>query len=532
MNPIAGLTIENLPRIALVDPDNINAAAQFEPVPTALTFVVDMPGIPFSIMYAPKNETTLATVAHINNFTPDDDVDAFVLFFKRMAIGGAIDANIRALLTISHTSGKISGGSATELIREELLGGAGDLMRRLNVWLQQGDTYQKYLAMDPSTELMCIEAKDGVLTSRILTGRERPDMRCFDFQLFSFGDNEPIISCRPYADEMAASLARDSMSLEEKREAAENGDADCMEALAMTYLHGDDETEADPEKSFYWMKRMAEAGNATGMYNAGLYYAKGFGTERDLEQAAYWMEKAMEAGDEDAPKNAKLFRKMAEEQPKAMQGDAAAQGQLARGFILLSGCLDEAGPEKDFAEALRWAQRASEQGDADGLWVLGRAYQIGRGVETDMTKAAEYFRRGAELKHPDSMNDYALLLMQGEYAEQDEEQGFRLIKQSAEAGYGAAMANLARCYQHGTGCEENMEQAIVWYEKAGEALDNDELRSKAQLYKMLQGFDLEDEDEDEDEDEEPHADLPEGYEDALAAFMAEDGDDEDGGEEL
>lgn len=528
MNPIAGLTIENLPRIVLVDPDNVNAAAQFEPVPTALTFAVDMPGIPFSIMYAPKNETTLATVAHINNFTPDDDVDAFVLFFKRMAIGGAIDSNIRALLTISHASGKISGGSATERIRGELLGGAGDLMRRLNAWLQQGDTYQKYLAMDPTTELMCIEARDGTLTSRILTGRERPDMQCFDFQLFSFGDNEPIVSCRPYADEMAASFARDAMSLEEKHEAAEAGDADCMEALAMAYLHGDDETEVNPEKSFYWMKCTAEAGSATGMYNAGLYYAKGFGTERDLEQAAYWMGKAEEAGDEDAPKDAKLFRKMAEDQPKAMQGDAAAQGRLAREFTLLSGCLNEAGPEKDYADALHWAQRASEQGNADGLWILGRAYQNGRSVETDMTKAAEYFRRGAELKHPDSMNDYALLLMQGEYVEQDEEQGFRLFRQAAEAGYGEAMANLARCYQYGTGCEEDMEQAIVWYEKAGEALDNDELRSKAQLYKMLQGFDL----EDEDEDEEPHADLPEGYEDALAAFLAEDGNDEDGGEEL
>ena len=67
------------------------------------------------------------------------------------------------------------------------------------------------------------------------------------------------------------------MSFEEMLEAAEDGDEDAMEQVAIAYLNGDDDNdiEADPEKAVYWFRKQAELDNPAGCFNLAIQYLKG-----------------------------------------------------------------------------------------------------------------------------------------------------------------------------------------------------------------------------------------------------------------
>lgn len=144
-----------------------------------------------------------------------------------------------------------------------------------------------------------------------------------------------MVMCRPYMDDFWERSMRESMSFEEKLEAAEDGDEDCMHEVAMAYLNGDEDEdiEQNPEKALYWMEKAAEAGQAMSAFNTGLFYARGYGAKSDLAKAVEWMDKAAEAGDEDAEGFAAKCRAALADRLAAEKGDAAAQGRLA-GFYM------------------------------------------------------------------------------------------------------------------------------------------------------------------------------------------------------
>lgn len=150
---------------------------------------------------------------------------------------------------------------------------------------------------------------------------------------------EDAVMMRPYVDELMTSSMYDDMSLEEKIEAAEDGDTDLMEELAMYYL--DECDEPDAEKAVYWFRKMADAGIPTAMFSLGLHYAKGFGVERSFENAVYWMKKAAENGDEDAPALIEKFNKAITAEKTAHTGDAQAQAVLAEVYMFMGNSLDQ-----------------------------------------------------------------------------------------------------------------------------------------------------------------------------------------------
>ena len=160
--------------------------------------------------------------------------------------------------------------------------------------------------------------KNDDITVKIVEGKKRPSLLCTTL----FGAPRMM---RPYADEIMSQFEMGSMSFEEMEEAANEGDSDAMEQLAMAYLNGNDEIEENPEKAYYWFVKCAESGNDQAMFNVGLFTAKGFGTERDFAKAAEWMRRASEAGDDDAEACAIEYEKLAVAVEKAKSGDAQAQ---------------------------------------------------------------------------------------------------------------------------------------------------------------------------------------------------------------
>lgn len=255
----------------------------------------------------------------------------------------------------------------------------------------------------------------------------------------------------------------------------------------MAYLNGDEDedVEQDPVKALYWLEKSAEEGNSSSAFNAGLFYAKGYGTERNLEKAAEWMERAAEDGDEDAEALAPKYRQAIADTIAAENDDAAAQGRLAGFYMSMAGSLEQAGRDDFYEESLKWAKKAAEQGDGAGLWTLALAYEHGRGVAKNEEAAIEYYERGAEAGHARSLNSLGCYYIRGDMVEQNMKYGFEMVLRASLLGDGEAMVNLGRCYQFGNGCMGNMKKAIVWYKKSLELIPNDKLEQKIMIFEMM-----------------------------------------------
>lgn len=299
-----------------------------------------------------------------------------------------------------------------------------------------------------------VEDESGIKT-KIVRGHNRPDLPCMMFGGLFGQDLEDAVMMRPYMDEMMSDAMMSGMSLEEKIEAAENGDPDIMENLAQMYLNGDD-VKQDFEKSAYWWKKLANTGNATGQFNLGLYYAKGCGVKRDFSKAAEWMKKSAENGDDDAPNAAELYDGAAEKLKKAESGDSAAQAEVAKLYTQLGGSLEQFGTQSDYEEAFKWAKKAADQGDLDGLYCLALCYEHGRGTTVAKTKAAITYEKAAKLGHAPSQWNLAVCYLNGSGYERNEVKGYMWAYQAADQGNELAIKGLS--YQ-----EKTLDQIIETY---------------------------------------------------------------------
>ena len=282
--------------------------------------------------------------------------------------------------------------------------------------------------------------------------------------------------------DLLSGLLADDRDMEELLEDAEDGDEDAMRELANRYLTGSTEVEPDPEKAVFWYTRLAETDDANAQFDLALHHAKGHGTPRDFKKAVYWMERAAENGDEDAPRLIKTYKDAAAKLEKAASGDAQAQADMVEILTMMAGSLEQAGPEKDYAEAFDLAQKSAAQNNGDGIWALALAYEHGRGVEEDVDKALELYRRGTELGHAKCMHNLGCYYMRGDYLPEDKPRAIELCRKAAEQGYDMAEFFMAKVYETGDGVEEDLDEALRWGEKAA-AHGSPEIRYQvAKLY--------------------------------------------------
>ena len=260
-----------------------------------------------------------------------------------------IDTNlpVQAYLNIDKALTKPDGSSKDQFLAENLV---NFFMMCINLgcYLQENGMADlgKGIDFTNAASGIILENDNGEIKARIVSGRERPELLCFT----NFGMGEPVM-CRPYMEDFMERSRYEEMSIEElEKEAESSRDINIMDLLSHIYSLGDDrwETDQDPVKAVYWMRKMAEAGNPTGMFNLALHYAKGYGIEQSFEKAADWMEKAAEAGDEDAIGNAEVLREAAEAYPKAKAGDAHAQAVMAKYYMTCANMLEESNTEEEY----------------------------------------------------------------------------------------------------------------------------------------------------------------------------------------
>lgn len=388
-----------------------------------------------------------------------------------------MDGTVKGNLTISRKNG--TKGSASDGSIGENLGAFFKACMIISKHFLESGLKDGIDFMDFDREGFLISLSDNVIRFESVSGRKRPEMMC------SGGLFNPTRMMRPFIDEISGPTMKELGGEKALLQMAEHNDESAMLSLAELYANGDENTVVNPNQSFYWYEKLALMDHPTAQYNLAQFYLRGFGTERDFEKAIYWMKKSAENGDTDAPAQLKAYEKTAADAKSAMAGNAEAQADYAK-FLMQTGNSTEQ-PEKDinYAECVKWAQKAADQGNAEGMWIMGLAYEHGRGVEKNSIKAVEYYQKGAELGNDQSMNSYAAYISRGKVPGKTAKDAFELIKRAAEMGDVLAMRNLGHCYQFEEGTRHDMKQAIFWYEKYLEHEEDEELARKVMVFKMM-----------------------------------------------
>uniref|UniRef100_A0A914YSU1 DZIP3-like HEPN domain-containing protein n=1 Tax=Panagrolaimus superbus TaxID=310955 RepID=A0A914YSU1_9BILA len=137
-------------------------------------------------------------------------------------------------------------------------------------------------------------------------------------------------------------------------------------------------------------------------------------------------------------------------------GKAAADGE-AEGMYNLGRLYHHGhGVPVDFKQSLYWLVKAAEakpntgtrtgSGVPEAQHLLGIKYSEGLGVKKDFRAAAEWYKKAIENAFGASANNLALLHMNGQGVEKSSQKGFEYHKLAAKWGDTAAMCNLASCY--------------------------------------------------------------------------------------
>lgn len=453
-----------MPRVHLFCDINVINCLQRKEIPEAekdITFSMDIIEVPYMFVYDPDPENRIMKIYKRGQMHPYTKEE---LLHKT----GKVTVNRKTGKGIVETDSTL--GKNTNLCFKACC--------KLNSFIQFNHLEDLYSGIEAESAGIQLTEKDGELTYKLVTGKERPDLVCADM----FGNTALM---RPYEEDMMDNFLRESMTEEELVEEAEDGDVDAMETLAMKYLNGDDEADADPEKAFYWFLKMAQAGSTNGLFNAGLLYAKGHGTKRDFREALHWMKEADSHGDEDAAGLTSILQDLVQYSDPAEKGDADAQAKIARAYMTLGQSVKQFGSDDDFKESVKWASLSAQKNNSEAFWILALAYEHGRGVGKDKKKAVEYYRKGADFGHAGCQHSLGCYYERGEIVQKDDKKAFELFMKSAAQGYALAAKDAGRCYQFGTGVEENQDEALRWYEKSLELQDDPELRLKVEIFKRI-----------------------------------------------
>ncbi len=181
-----------------------------------------------------------------------------------------------------------------------------------------------------------------------------------------------------------------------------------------------------------FFKRSAGLGDANGLYNLGMCYARGIGVQRNDERAFSCFRTSAEKGHPEAINNIGWFFR---------------EGRIVG---------------KDLVLSAKWFRKSADFRNAYGEYNYALALHRGEGVERDDAEAARYFRRAMDGGCVEAVNSYGLALLRGEGVEKDVIGAIRVFERAAAAGFPPAMENLATCYERGSGVKADDKKAMMW----------------------------------------------------------------------
>ncbi len=127
---------------------------------------------------------------------------------------------------------------------------------------------------------------------------------------------------------------------------------------------------------------------------------------------------------------------------------------------------------RDYPRAFALFSEAAEQGDADGINMVGMSYYQGCGVEKDRHKAAVHFLMAARMGHPQAQYNLGLLLCgEGKACTQGLERSVYWFRKAADQGDVPAFWEMGNAYREGLGVERDFSEAAEWFSRGVQAGD-------------------------------------------------------------
>jgi TPR repeat protein len=122
--------------------------------------------------------------------------------------------------------------------------------------------------------------------------------------------------------------------------------------------------------------------------------------------------------------------------------------------------------DRNFAEALKFFQKAAASDFALAEVNLGALYFNGQGVEKDYAEAARWNRRAADQGLAPAQAALGSMVALGQGVTQDYAEAARLLRLAAVQGFPPAQTRLGALYAHGQGVERDDAEATKWYAAA------------------------------------------------------------------
>ncbi len=126
----------------------------------------------------------------------------------------------------------------------------------------------------------------------------------------------------------------------------------------------------------------------------------------------------------------------------ALANSGSTQGEVLLGLAYLDG----QGTAVNEAEAARWLERASNQGDPIAAYRLGTLYERGHGVPANTAKADQLYMVAAKAGNRKAMHNLAVAYAQGSGVTKDYGQGHCTGSRAPPTLGSRICSSISRCF--------------------------------------------------------------------------------------
>lgn len=148
---------------------------------------------------------------------------------------------------------------------------------------------------------------------------------------------------------------------------------------------------------------------------------------------------------------------------------AANQGQPYSQYLLGRAYETGKGVDKNYSEAVKWYALSANQGFAAAQYNLGMLYQLGFGVDKDISKAIELLEKAAAQDDLFAIRELSFIYYTGDQVEQDFTKAFQYDLAAADQGDKYALNSVGMGYEFGRGVAEDKTKAAEYYQKSAQA---------------------------------------------------------------
>ncbi len=175
--------------------------------------------------------------------------------------------------------------------------------------------------------------------------------------------------------------------------AANQGYAPAESQLGHIYLYGSG-IPSDYRQAFIWEQKAAQQGDAQAQRDLAFMYEQGFGVAADPQEAMFWNRKSAEQGERTAQLQLAKALEPSDRDEAMRWYRAAGRQQLPEAQLRLAQMYFE-GAGGNCKDAIKWYERASENGVAQAMYELGKIYQSEQCGVPSAREAYVWFETGA-----------------------------------------------------------------------------------------------------------------------------------------